>query len=174
MKIKGVLGIIMLFMTQNSCNSKHRIEKYDLNPIIEKRLASLNKTDTLIKLNLCGAIPFKWDSIVVLPPYAHEGMLEKLSLININEVAEQFPYSTANRFPLLTIDERVCMLLFVEENRIVNYSGVMRASFHFRDLVKENDLIKSIAREDFCNKLYVVKRSDTLISPSIYRMVLSP
>ncbi len=174
MKINGVLGIILLFIIQTSCTSKHQIEKYDLKLIIEKRLASFNKTDTLSKFNLCGSIPFKWDCVVVLPPYANEGMLEKLSLININEMAKQFPYSRTNRFPLLTIDEGACVVLFVDENRIVSYSHVMRASFDFKDLVEENQLIRSIAREDFCNKLYVIKRSDTLISPSIYRMVLSP
>ncbi len=170
MKIKVVLGLILLFIVKTSCTSNHRIEKYDLSPITENSIGNVNETDSLSKLDLCSVIPFDWDSLVVLPPYAHKGMLKQLNLTNINEIAEQFPYSTANRLPLLTVDERACVLLFISGNRIVNYSQVMRAALDFKDLVKENELIRSISREDFCNQLYLVKRNDTLTSASAYKI----
>ncbi len=170
MKVIMVLAILVILKL--SCTSKHQIENYDLSPVITNSIGDLNNLDSLISVDLCSAIPFKWDRLVVLPPYAVEGMLEKVNLININELAEGPPYLSGNRFPQLTIDDRACVLLFVEKNRILSYSHVGRALLDFTDLVKDNELIKSIAREDFCNKLYLVKRSDTLNSASAYKIVI--
>ena len=172
MKIKLILGLILLVILKSACTSKHRIEEYELRPIIEDSIGNLSKTDSLSKLDLCTSIPFNLDSLVVLSPYTQEGMLKKLNLINISELEEQFPYSTANRFPLLTIDEGACVLLFIEKNRIVRYSHVSRSLLDFKDLVMENESIALIARGDFCNQLYVIKRSETLNSASAYKIIL--
>ena len=155
MKNNKNLLLIFYLVIQLSCTTKPAIKEYDVNPILKARVLSSSKSAQPVKLALCDKIPFKWDSIIILPPYSNAEIVKNQNLVNSGIIEKMFPE--------LTLDEGRCILLFVENNNIVRYSFVPRVPLDFNKILMPEKTNFKISKEVACNQLYIKKESDKFI-----------
>lgn len=132
-----------------ACNSKSDIRVFDFNTILKAKVELANKTTSPIKFGLCNEIPFRWDNIVILPPYSNITIVRKQNLNNSKEIEKMLPE--------LTLDEGVCILLFIENNTIVRYSYVPRKIIDFNNVKHSNKVIDRFSNKVACGELYLKK-----------------
>lgn len=153
MTTKEKILLMIFFVAQLSCTTKD-IEKYDINPTLNAKAQVLKKSAQPIKLDLCNGTSFNWDNIIILPPYSNAEFIRKHNLANSKSIEKLLP--------ALTLDEGKCILLFVENNKIVKYSSVSRIPLDFNEVKRQDQTVMNISREMACNQLYIEKDNDKL------------
>ncbi|MCY1542991.1 hypothetical protein D9M68_787760 [compost metagenome] len=126
---------------------------YDFEPILNGKARLAYQSTQKVKLELCKEIPFKWDKIVIIPPYTTADMLKRHKLANSKFIEKQLPE--------LALDEERCILLFVDNNTIVKFSFVSRIPVDF-NYIKGTDTIKIISKKMGCEQLYIENNRNRL------------
>ena len=149
MKFNGKLFWIFCFVVQIGCTTKQNINDYDLTPILKAKVKLASKSAQPVKLNLCDELPFKWDNMFIIPPYSNVEVLKKQSFTNSKAIETMFPE--------LTLDEGRCVILFVEENKIIRYSFLQRAILDLNDIMIPDKTSFKISKKMACSELYIKK-----------------
>lgn len=135
------------------CNTDNNIKEYNLSQDLHPKITIATGTNTKVKLDLCDAIPFKWDKIVIIPSYTTTKMFRKYKFKNSKEIEEQLP--------VLVSDENQVLLLFIHRDNIMNYSLVPALPLNF-NVINNSDVNKVLNREIVCEHLYVQKVNENL------------
>ena len=114
MKVKATVFLILSALLNFSCNNENTIGQYDFNSVLKNKILLAAKSSKPVKLDLCEAIPFRWDYILILEPYSSVDRVKKLNLANSKEIEKMLPE--------LTLDEGKCVLLFIVGDVIVKRS----------------------------------------------------
>ncbi len=155
--LKTNILLVLLASLQLGCNIKD-IEEYDINPVISTAIMSASKTNSAINLELCDKTTFKWNSLIIVPPYSPLSVLREVELENIAALRKLMPGST--------VDEGTCVLLFIENKTIVRYSLAPTKDLDFNQLVGPEPLLQ-IPKDMACKKL-TVKQLDDRFKLSFY------
>ncbi len=145
-RTKEKLFLLLILILQLSCTKEQSIEMYDLNPLLNAKVQQANQSNDSVKLDLCNQIPFKWEKIIIIPPYSNDKDVKKYNLANAKFIEKQLP--------VLALDEDRCIFLFVKSDTIVRYGFVPRVPIDF-NYINNTDSIKTLAMEIFCNQLYI-------------------
>lgn len=141
----------------SSCSTKD-VEKFDINPIMNKAYMSATASPEPVRIDLCESVPFNWDALIIIPPYSELDVIDNENLENTRALEKLMPG--------LTGDEGYCLLLFIENKTIVKYSLAPRANLDFNGLVGQERVMANLSRESVCKRL-VVKKSNQRYFPSI-------
>ena len=135
--------LLLVFLL--GCNSD-KIERYNIQPILESKAILARKTDGIVKLELCSVNSFNWDKIIVVPPYSTAATIAKYNLHNSRFVE-------VNLLDTL-YHETHNLLLFVKQNAIMRYSYVPRETIDFA-YVNDKSAPLTISRKIACEQLYI-------------------
>ena len=144
--MKNLQALLLLLVFQFSCTSEQKIEAYNITPILETKARLAKNNQQKVKLELCNQIPFKWDKIIVIPPYSTAQMIRKYELENSKFIENNMIDSL--------YDEGKCLLLYIEKNTIQRYSFVPRIPLDF-NYVNNSDTIKTLSKKLVCDELYI-------------------
>lgn len=147
---KNFFGIATIILCLFACNKKQGIEEYD----IQKMLADSNVENRAI--DLFHKLPFACDSIIVLPPYVSEKNTQLLQLKNYSSIQKKVFENSLN--------EGVCLLLFVKNNHITSFSVVPRNPFDFSTLKKPGKNLPILAKG--AGKLFITRNDDKFFNLS--------
>lgn len=121
------------------------IEEYNINPIMEIQAKIARKSMSRVRLQLCDDMKFKFDSLIIVPPYTPSGTIKDYKLSNsklIEDIADSF------------LDETKCLLVFTENKTIVKYGFVNRYPIDFI-YINGKQGIRILTRKMVCNELYI-------------------
>lgn len=151
---KKTLYMTVLFLL-TGCNLNNRIEKFDLNAVLRSKVNSAILNEPL-KLNICNAIPFKWDGVIVVPPYTSENVIDTLDIDNASSLAKEISKTYLN--------EGICTLAFIESGTVVKLSTVSRLVVDMANLASGKDYLMILPKAKFCENLYVKKEGSDRIT----------
>ena len=144
--MKKLQALLLLLSFQFSCTSERKIEAYNIKPMLAEKAKLAVSNEDKVKLELCNQIPFKWDKIIVIPPYSNAQMISKYELDNSKFIEDNMIDSL--------YDEGKCLLLYIEKNTIQRYSFVPRTPLDF-NYINNSDTIKTLSRKLICDELYI-------------------
>ncbi|KQC02366.1 hypothetical protein [Pedobacter sp. Hv1] len=142
---KERLMILMFVLFQISC-TEQKIEKYNVYSTLKDKILLAKESGQKVKLELCNINSFKWDKIIIIPPYSTAKMLEKYKLDNTRFVENKLLDS-------LYLEDK-CLLLFVEKKTIMKYNFMPRVPLDF-NYINDTDTIKILSKKMACEQLYI-------------------
>ncbi len=151
--MKNIIYILAIMSLCLSCSEKKHVEKHDLNSALKNRIKILSK-DTSVALNFCELIPFDWDNIYIVPPYAEIKRFKKRNVKYSNNLASELSNSSLN--------EQNCILVFVKNRSILRYSTVSRQILDFAHLERNGLWTDSISKVEVCKNLQTKKEGSSL------------
>lgn len=154
MNRQNIFFCIILLTLQIGCSSEPTIKDFDFSNILKTKINVAADASYPIKFSICNEIPFNWDYLVILPPYTNNEIVKKHKLINSIQIER--------RLPELTLNEDICIILFVEKNAIVRCSYVSRRLVDFNNVNYSNKIIDKISKKTLCEDLYLRREKTTL------------
>lgn len=142
---KEKLIVLMLVIFQFGC-TEQKIEKYNVYPILKDKILLARESGQKVKVELCDINSFKWDKIIIVPPYSTGKTIEKYELNNSKFVEKHLLDSL--------YDESNCLLLFIEKKTIVRYDFLPRIPLDF-NYINNTNTIRILAKEIACRQLYI-------------------
>jgi hypothetical protein len=141
------LFYIFFTITLLGCKTSERIKAYDL-------IAVLKQAGDSVKFNFCEEIKEDWDTIIILPPYTTDSMVEKQKLSNWENFKDEYGKLSPN--------DGVVTLLFLNENKITRYSIVPRLNIDMSGFNKNESSLPVIYKSD-CNHIKLKRSKDVLM-----------
>ena len=153
------LKLLLIFYLgiQLGCTVKD-VQKFDIEPVLSAAFLSASESDKPVNMLLCAKTPFKWNELILVPPYSELDVVDDENLENMGAI-EKLMLG-------LTADEGYFVLLFIKNKTIVRYSLAPRVNVDFMSLFKQQQLTMKISRNDVCNHLVVKKMYDRYL-PSL-------
>lgn len=154
-KFFSVISICCCLFLFSKCRNEPLIE-YSLDSFLDS--IEVDSTDTF-QVNVCDIIDAKWDSILVIIPYA---------IVSEQKILRDLKNSTIikSRIKDIRRTDFYSYLVFVRDNKAIGFSRVNRRPVDFANLPVTDNLSPSVAvlSKTNCAKLYMNRNGGLFIA----------
>ena len=121
MKKINFLFLAVLISFTISCTTESVKENLEVKNKLEHISKVSIETNTMLVFSMDSIANFKWDSLVILPPYTNLELVSKKFFINFKVLSNTGIQQNDNK----------CVLVFIENGHIVNYVNIQRGVMDF-------------------------------------------